>query len=145
MSSEPVAIQSESAPCMQLSGKIMAKDGKQLEHLVHLIEKSISPGAKVELDVDMPILNSRIGATTQCDIVIRSGTPPRQTITIVEVQDRAGQVKPNDFRGWKQKREDVGAQHLICVSRQEFPKSIKEQAALSGNSILLINLFDTAN
>ena len=118
----------------------MAKDGKQLEQLVHLIEKSILPNAQVEYDVKMPILNSRIGATTQCDIVIRSGTPPRQTITLVEVQDRGSRVKPNDFRGWKQKLEDVGAQHLICVSRQEFPESIKEQASLAGNAIMLVTL-----
>lgn len=71
----------------------MAKDGKQLEQLVHLIEKSIEPNAQVEHNVQMPILNSRIGATTQCDIVIRTGTPPRQTITLVEVQDRGSQVK----------------------------------------------------
>lgn len=121
----------------------MKKDGKQLEQIVHLIEQSISPNAKVEHDVDMPILNSNIGATTQCDVVIRSGERPRQTVTIVEVQDRNSKVKPNDFRGWRKKLEDVGAQHLICVSRQEFPKSIKEQALDSGNSIILITFKET--
>jgi len=118
----------------------MANDGKQLEHLVRLIEKSITPEAKVEHDVDMPIINSRIGATTQCDIVIRSGISPRQTTTIVEVQDRKSKVKPNDFRGWVQKLEDVGAQHLICVSKQDFPKSIREQAALSSGKVILMTL-----
>jgi len=121
----------------------MGKDGKQLEQLVHLIEKSISPDATVEHDVDMPILNSGIGATTQCDIVIRSGKPPRETITLVEVQDRGSKVKPNDFRGWKQKLHDVGAQHLICVSKQEFPASIKEQASMSGSAVMLITLKET--
>lgn len=118
----------------------MAKDGKQFEHLIHLIERTITPRSIVEHNVGMPILNSRSGATTQCDIVIRSGTKPRQTITIVEVQDRSSKVKPNDFRGWKQKLKDVGAQHLLCVSRQEFPGSIKEQATLSGGSIILMTL-----
>jgi len=118
----------------------MSKDGKELEHLVQLIEKSISPDATVEHDVDMPILNSSIGATTQCDIVIRSGMPPRETVTLVEVQDRGSKVKPNDFRGWRQKLQEVGAQHLICVSRQEFPASIKEQASLSGSAIMLITI-----
>jgi hypothetical protein len=118
----------------------MANNGKQFEQLVHLIERSISPNSTVEHDVDLPIINSRIGATTQCDIVIRSGMPPRQTITLIEVQDRGSRVKPNDFRGWKQKLEDVGAQHLICVSKQEFPASIKEQASLSGSAIMLITL-----
>lgn len=122
----------------------MANDGKQFEQLVQLIEKSISPGSIVEHDIDLPIINSSIGATTQCDIVIRSGTPPRQTITLVEVQDRGSKVKPNDFRGWKQKLEDVGAQHLLCVSRQEFPASIKEQASLSGSAIMLITLKESS-
>lgn len=114
--------------------------GKDLEKLVQLIEKSIDPNARVERDIQMPILNSRIGATTQCDIVIRTGTPPRETITIFEIQDRNYQVKPNDFRGWLQKLDDVGAQHLICVSRKEFPESIKEQAVLSGNKVHLIKI-----
>jgi len=118
----------------------MAKDGKGLEWLVQLIEKSIAPDAIVEHDVDMPVLNSSRGSTAQCDIVIRSGKEPRQTVTIIEVQDRGSRVKPNDFRGWKQKLEDVGAQRLICVSRQEFPESIKEQASLLGNSIILVTL-----
>lgn len=118
----------------------MANDGKQLELLIQLIEKSITPNSVVEHNVNMPIINSRIGATTQCDIVIWSGIKPRQTITIIEAQDRNSKVKPNDFRGWKQKLEDVGAQHLICVSRQIFPKSIKEQASLSGGSIILVTL-----
>ncbi len=118
----------------------MAKNGKQLEYLVHLIEKSISPNDEVEHNVQMPILTSRIGATTQCDIVIRTGTPPRQTITLVEVQDRGSKVKINDFRGWKEKLKNVGAQHLICVSKHEFSKTIKEQASLSGSSIMLVTL-----
>lgn len=118
----------------------MANDGKQMELLVQLIERSISPDSVVEHDINLPILNSPSGTTAQCDIVIRSGKEPRQTITIIETQDRGSKVKINEFRGWKQKLEDVGAQHLICVSRHEFSKSIKEQASLSGNSIILITL-----
>ncbi len=115
-------------------------DGKYFEKLVELLEKTLDPVSKIEHDVEMPILNSRIGAKTQCDIVIRTGQPPRETITIVEVQDRNSKIKPNDFRGWQQKLSDIGAQHLICVSRQKFPESIKEQASLSGNIIRLITL-----
>jgi hypothetical protein len=115
-------------------------DGKFLEQLVQIIEKSISPDSIVEHNVQLPILNSKSGLTAQCDIVIRTGKKPRQTITIVEVQDRNRATDINDFRGWKQKLEDVGAQHLFCVSRKEFPKSIKEMAALSGNTIKLITI-----
>lgn len=118
----------------------MANNGKNLEYLVQLIEKSISPDSIVEHNVKLPILNSPKRRTTQCDIVIRTGKKPRETITIVEVQDRTNRVKSNDFRGWQRKLTEVGAQHLICVSRHEFPNSIKEQAASSGNIIRLITL-----
>lgn len=116
--------------------------GKYLEEVVELIERSINPNATVELDVQMPIINSRSGKTTQCDVVITSGQKPRETITIVEVQDRTSQVKPNDFRGWQLKLEEIGAQHLICVSRMPFPESIIEKASSSGSKINLIRIED---
>ncbi|HUM52139.1 MAG TPA: hypothetical protein PK431_10000 [Chitinophagales bacterium] len=115
-------------------------NGKYLEQIVHLIEKSISPDAIVLHDVQMPILNSQIGATRQCDIVIKSGIFPRETITIVEVQDRNRSVELNDFSGWITKIKDIGAQHLICVSNHEFSATIKEQAELLGNKIRLMKI-----
>ncbi|SDX55475.1 hypothetical protein SAMN05444411_106209 [Lutibacter oricola] len=116
------------------------KDGKYFEHLVELIERSIDPDAKIEQDVQMPILNSINGYTTQCDIVITKGKKPRETITIIEVQDRNSKIKPNDYRGWIQKLDEIGAQHLICVSRQNFPASIIEKVSMSGNKVSLIKL-----
>ena len=116
------------------------KNGKYLEQLVELIEKSIDSNASIERDVQMPLLNSKGGYKTQCDIVITKGVSPRLTKTIIEVQDRNSKVKPNDFRGWVQKLEEIGAQHLICVSKQEFPESIKEKARCSGNKVSLINI-----
>lgn len=118
----------------------MANDGKYLEHLVHLIEKSINSDARVEHDVDLPVLTSTIGATRQCDIVITQGKPPRQTVTIIEVQDRGSKPSRNDFGGWMGKLKEVGAQHLICVSREGFSASIIEQAAQSGSTVRLIEL-----
>ncbi|MGY5353579.1 hypothetical protein [Wenyingzhuangia sp. IMCC45467] len=122
---------------------MMKNDGKYFEQLVAIIEKSLDKDATIETDVQMPILNSIKGFTTQCDIVIKKGKKPRITTTIIEVQDRKTKVKPNDLRGWEQKLDDIGAQHLICVSRQKFPESTKEKALLSGNKISLINLSDT--
>lgn len=115
-------------------------DGTFLERLVEAIERSLAPDSIIERNVRLPILASKSGATAQCDIVIRTGKPPRQTITIMEVQDRQTPVDINEFRGWQQKLHDVGAQHLYCVSRKPFPQSIKEKAALSGNSVKLITL-----
>lgn len=122
----------------------MVNDGVFLEKLVQVIEQSISPDSIVQQNVALPVLNSRTGAKAQCDIVIRTGRPPRETITIVEVQDRRRAVSVNEFRGWQLKLQQVGAQHLYCVSRKPFPKSIREIAAQSGNTIKLITLSELA-
>lgn len=118
----------------------MSKPGDDLEKIVEIIERSISPTAKIEQNVFLPILTSVEGHTAQCDIVIRNGNPPRETLTLVEVQDRNSKVDINTFRGWLGKIDDVGAQHLICVSRKEFPSSIKEKASQHGSKIFLVTL-----
>lgn len=120
----------------------MKKTGAELEKIVELIERSISPDATVEQNVFLPVLSSTEGHTAQCDIVIRKGNKLRETLTIVEVQDRSYKVDINTFRGWLGKMEDVGAQHLICVSRKEFPSSIKEKVSKRGANIFLITIRD---
>ena len=116
------------------------KDGKEFERLIELIERSISSDSRVERDVFLPVLHSASGRTAQCDVVIRSGYPPRETLTLVEVQDRSKRVEINDFRGWVKKLSDVGAQHLICVSMHPFPLSIKEDAATMGETVRLVTV-----
>lgn len=118
----------------------MSKLGTDLERIVEIIERSISPEARIEQNVFLPVLGSHMGHTRQCDIVIRSGTPQRETVTIVEVQDRNSQVDINTYSGWLVKLEDVGAQHLICVSRKDFPSSVKEKVSQSGSRVFLITL-----
>lgn len=115
-------------------------DGKDFELLVELVERSISSDSRIERDVKLPVLASASGKKEQCDVIIRTGTPPRETITLIEAQDRTSRVKPNDFRGWLKKLHDVGAQHLICVSRQPFPESIKEAALREGGTVRLVNV-----
>lgn len=116
------------------------EDWEKKEELVKLIEKVISPSSHIERDVKLPNLKSKIGAKRQCDVVIRTGKPPRETISIVEVQKRGIKVDINTFGGWCVKMRDVGAQHLICVSEKGFPKSIIEEAQLMGPTIRLLTL-----
>lgn len=80
------------------------------------------------------------GAFCQCDVVIRSGTAPRESLTIVEVQKRGRAVEVNTFRGWCEKLRQVGAQHLICVSTVGFPRSVVMDAQLRGPTVRLITL-----
>lgn len=125
---------------MQAFRNTMEKHWLSIEKLVHLIEKSISPDSRVEHNVMMPDLTSSSNKTRQCDIVITSGTPKRPTITIVEVQNRVSKLDINTFQGFERKMEDVGAQHLICVSKKGFGKTIIEKAKNSGGKIRLVTL-----
>lgn len=118
----------------------MTNDWQDIEKLVQMINKSIEPESQVDHDVQLPVINSPSNRTRQCDIVIHSGPVHRRTITIFEIQNRTSKVDINTFNGWLEKLEEVGAQHLICVSRKEFPSSIKEKALLSGNKVKLITL-----
>lgn len=118
----------------------MKNNWKELEHIVRLIEQSISPDSVVDHNVNLPVIGSQIGATRQCDVVIRFGQKPRETISIVEVQNRISKPDINTFGGWLDKLEAVGAQHLICVSHHDFPASIKEKAFKLGNTVRLITL-----
>jgi hypothetical protein len=120
----------------------MKKKGINLELLVQIFEKSFDPSASIEHDVQMPVITSKIGATRQCDIVIRQGKKSRETITIIEVQDRTSKPSRNDFGGWIEKMKEVGAQHLICVSKLGFTRSQKEKALELGSTIRLIKLTD---
>jgi hypothetical protein len=111
---------------------------KEKEIIVAFIEQCICPKAIVKHNVNLPVLNSKTGRTRQCDVVIVEGKEPRETISIVEVQDRGKKVDINMFGGWIDKLREVGAQHLICVSKIGFPESVIEKAEQIGSSVRLI-------
>jgi hypothetical protein len=114
---------------------------KLLERVVASLERTVSPDARVEHDVQLPDLQ-RPGATRQCDVVVTTGQPPRETRTIVEVQRRGRKVELVIFQGWVLKMRDVGAQHLICVSMVGFPKSVMDHARLLGPTVRLVTLHE---
>jgi hypothetical protein len=125
---------------LSLGNFLMNYDWIIFEKIVHLIERSISPDSVVKHNVNLPVIGSPSGRTRQCDVVIWSGQKPRETITIVEVQKRKSKLNINTFGGWLEKLEEVGAQYLICVSRHDFPTSIKEKAVGLGSTVRLITL-----
>ncbi len=114
-------------------------DWKQREKVVSLIEKAISPNAKVDHNVWLPDLTGS-SSKRQFDVVIWAGEPPRETITVVEVQERDAQFDILTFDGLVTKMVKVGAQHLICVSSQPFPKSIIKEAEKRGPTVRLITM-----
>lgn len=111
-----------------------------MEKVVSILEKHISAEVNVSHDVELPVLNSSSGRTRQCDVVIVTGTGARQTTTIVEVQKRKSKPDINTFNGWIGKLEEVGGQHLICVSEAGFPKSVLEKARAIGPKVRLLTL-----
>ncbi|WP_350977101.1 hypothetical protein [Shewanella sp. AC34-MNA-CIBAN-0136] len=116
------------------------KKGTDLELVVAAIEKALDPDSIVKHDQHLPVLTSIEGYKRQCDVVIYSGSERRPMLTIVEVQDRNSSVSIGTYDGWVSKRDEVGANHLICVSRKPFSKSILEKAKQQGSRVSLIEL-----
>lgn len=111
---------------------------RMAERTVAILEKFLTPGAVVTHNEELPELAT--GTMRQCDVVVRSGRPPRQTLTIVEVQDRSRKVELGTYEGWCLKRRKLGVQHLICVSASGFPESVQKDASLRGDTVRLITL-----
>ncbi len=99
-------------------------DWKNIEEVAALLETTLAPSAIVRHDVKLPVIGKPNRKPRQCDIVIDYGESPRQTRTIVEVQKRNRKPSITTFHGWVKKMQEVGAQHLICVSVKGFPPSI---------------------
>lgn len=112
---------------------------KLIEEIVAILEKSLTPFAKVEHNVRLPVIGR--SGERQCDVVIRYGDSPRQFIVIVEVQERKTKPDITTFDGWVAKMRSVGAQRLICVSAVGYPKSIIDEVKLKhGSTVLLLTL-----
>ena len=116
------------------------KDWETLEKVVAILEQHLDHNAVVRQNVALPVIGNDSGRTCKCDVVIVQGDEPRQTISIVEVQKRAGKPKINDFRGWLLKMQELGAQHLLRVSEAGFPSSIEDLAMKQGPSVRLLTI-----
>jgi len=111
---------------------------RRVEQVVRILEQSLDQGATVTHDERLR--ETVTGTLRQCDVVIRSGPRHRRTVTIVEVQKRAGKVDIQDYEAWIQKREKLGAQHLICVSSAGFTESVEKDALMQGETVRLMTL-----
>lgn len=104
-------------------------DWKYVEKIVSLLEKSLTPDAKVEHNVHLPVIGQPQREPRRCDAVITYGEAPRQSFAIVEVQKRKRKPEIDKFNGWVEKMREVGAHMLICVSAQGYPESIVSKVA----------------
>ncbi|MEB3191963.1 MAG: hypothetical protein VKL42_16600 [Snowella sp.] len=123
--------------------KKVSSSWESTEKIVAFIEQAISPDAKVEHNVKLPVINNPNRKPRQCDVVITFGKYPRQTLAIVEVQKRVTRPSITTFHGWCKKMEEVGAQHLFCVSALGYPSSIIEYVKKEkGPTVKLLTLED---
>jgi len=112
---------------------------KLVEEVAARLEAALAPHAVVSSNVQLPVLGS--SRRRQCDVVITMGRPPRETVSIVEVQKRKAKPDITTFHGWLQKMREVGAQHLICVSEAGYPASILEEVSQRiGPTVRLLTL-----
>lgn len=114
--------------------------GKLKEKVVTILERHIDQNARVFCDVLLPVVSDSEMEPRQIDVLIETGTKARPTRTIVEVQDRKPKPQPTEFDGWLKKMEDVGAQHLMCVTTAGYTKTILKKAAKRGPTVRLFTL-----
>lgn len=114
--------------------------GKLKEKVVTILERHIDQSARVFCDVLLSVVAHPEMEPRQIDVLIETGTRARPTRTIVEVQDRKSKPQLTEFDGWLKKMEDVGAQHLMCVTNAGYTKTILEKAANRGPTVRLFTL-----
>lgn len=143
---EDILVQPLEIMIREKKNKKVSLSWESTEKIVALIEQAISPEAKVEHNVKLPVIGSHNRESRQCDVVITFGKPPRQTIAIVEVQRRKTKPDITTFHGWCEKMKEVGAQQFFCVSQLGYPKSIIEDVKIKrGPTVKLLTLKDLEN
>lgn len=104
----------------------MAKQGKIFEDLVYTISKCLHERAIVTLDDRLP--DKDTGRNRQIDISIRLKDGPTEFLAIIEARDRSRPVGIGYVEQVNSKRESVGADKAIIVSKKGFYKTALEKA-----------------
>lgn len=121
---------------MKVKGRGHDPYWKLVEMAVAFVEMGLDPEARVEHDAKL--WERKAKEWVQCDVVIRRGLPFRETVTLVEVQARKAKVDRKTFDAWCVKRDNVQAQHLICVSEKGFERPVIQSAREQGNAVKLV-------
>jgi len=116
------------------------KAGYAQEKVVTVLERHLTPDARILQHQYLPVLNGDPGERREVDVLIEQGVEPRITRSIVEVQKRGTKPTRSEFDAWLAKMEEVGAQHLICVSEKGFTKPQMRKARQRGPTVRLLTL-----
>jgi hypothetical protein len=104
----------------------MSNKGKDFEDLVYVISKHLHKKAEVVLDEKL--IDKDTGNKRQVDIAIRIKDGPIVFLAIVEVRNRTRPVGVGYIEQVLTKRDSVGADKAIIVSKSGFYQSALEKA-----------------
>ena len=105
---------------------MIKNDGKYLESLTSWINKSLHVNAKIKTN-DF-LIDEITGKKRQVDVTIRINNGPTEILAIVETRDRSRPVGVNYIEEIHSKKQSVGADLAIVVSKNGFYKTAIQKA-----------------
>jgi hypothetical protein len=109
----------------------MAREGRDLERLVALIEEAVGPeGAEVK---SPDFIEDRVtGERREVDVSIRTRVGTSQVLIVIECRDRNSVQDVTWIEQVEQKCRDLKASKVIAVSAKGFSEAALKKAAFSG-------------
>ncbi|MCE9582513.1 MAG: restriction endonuclease [Planctomycetes bacterium] len=105
---------------------LMAREGRELEQLVALIEKTLGPSAQVDSPALLPDKDG--GGDREVDVAIRVKSGSSSILVIIECRDRAATQDVRWVEEVAQKRVSVSADKVVAVSSSGFSRGAIEKA-----------------
>ncbi|HLX62342.1 MAG TPA: restriction endonuclease [Planctomycetota bacterium] len=106
----------------------MARQGRDLERLVELLETYLGGDSRVTIKSPDSLVDKTTGGLREVDVSIRSSIGSSEILVILECRDRGS---PQDVTWIEQlatKRDDVGADKAVAVSSSGFSEHAGQKA-----------------
>jgi hypothetical protein len=121
----------------------MARNGRDLEELVALIERCLA-GQEVEITSPDYISDKITGSRREVDVAIRYTIGSVPVLVIVECRDRQGVEDVTWIEQLAQKRNDLNAAKAVAVSSSGFSVPAADKAAFHGIEVRRLQDLDQA-
>ena len=138
---QPSARAAESAIEVDGLSGLMAKSGRDLERLVHVIERAL---VRTPLTMQSPefIVGRRSETRREVDVSIRGQVGPDQVLVMVECRDRSRPATIQWIDEVVAKAQDIGATNVVIVTTGGFSKSAIKYAGNVGIAIRELESLD---
>lgn len=111
----------------------MSNDGKDIERLIALLERSLSPkGVQIEVNSPDRIAGKTSGSLREVDVSLRSQVGSTEILIVLECRDHN---TPQDVTWIEQlvgKRREIGADKIVAVSSSGFTSGATNYAVNNG-------------